>query len=987
MIFQFGIGRGNGWPLELPAVAVLGFCAWAVLGSAASGLAQDFSLVPGTVIDHLPKSSGEYVGSPSIVILPNGDYIASHDRFGPSSSFTSSAVTQLFRSTDQGATWSPLSTLQGQGWSNLFVQGNDLYIMGVNKEYGRIVLRKSTNGGANWTNPTTASNGFLTSINGYHTAPMPIVEHDGRLWRAFEDTFNGGGWPRQFRSFVMSAPIGSNLLDASNWTFSNALVSDTSWVGGQLNGWLEGGVVVNPNDELVNMLRVDNLPLAATVTVDEANHSVAFDPSDGFIDFPGGATKFSVRYDPQSDKYWTLSNPVLPQYQGSPPGSTRNALALMSSSDLRAWNIESVLLYHPDTAKHGFQYVDWQFDGNDLIAASRTAFDDGLGGANNYHDANLLTFHRVDDFRTLSPSQALVADTNNDRILRYQANSSGEWVPLGSFVTSNAPGQPLDAPMGLVQDANGFVFVGEQKDGGRILRFDAGGNFIDVVATEGIEFHGRPEALAMGPNGKLLLSAAFGSNSDRILQIDTKNHSVTTLVDTTFVGGSLNNPRGIAVDDTGNLYVANREGDAVLKFDGTSGAFLGNLWNIDNPQDLAWDATQSRLITSALSSTDLFAVDTNGVATKLYDPSDIGAVLGLSVIDGEVFWTDYTNGTVSRLVGVDQRETVASGLSGPGHLIGVTAPKERTWRLDATGVWQDPNNWQSYWGIANSAEEIAVLGPGLSAPRTIVLDSDESVGGVRFLGNHAIAVAGVGRLSLAGGPLQVFAGDHQFQVEVQLVAEVIADIAGGASLAFNNRLLLSGNDLHKIGQGELNINGEVVADGGAIILEEGSINGNGILTGSLVDIGGTVSPGHSPGRLTIQGDFTEGERGDLHIELAGTNSSQYDQLIVGGQFEAKGSLSVVLLAGFTPSQGDVFDIVSYGSLQSVFARVELPELEHGLAWRLSKHIRPGTLRLSVVSVPEPNTLLLCLVQIALGWRGFRSQRPDCNLPQLQRLGD
>ena len=41
----------------------------------------------------------------------------------------------------------------------------------------------------------------------------------------------------------------------------------------------------------------------------------------------------------------------------------------------------AIVLQHPDRARHAFQYVDWQFDGADLIVASRTAFDDGLGGA------------------------------------------------------------------------------------------------------------------------------------------------------------------------------------------------------------------------------------------------------------------------------------------------------------------------------------------------------------------------------------------------------------------------------------------------------------------------------------------------------------------------------------------------------------------------------------------------------------------------------
>ena len=56
-------------------------------------------------------------------------------------------------------------------------------------------------------------------------------------------------------------------------------------------------------------------------------------------------------------------------------------------------------MYHPDIRAHGFQYVDWLFDGEDIVAACRTAFHDGQGGARNNHDANFLTFHRFTGFR------------------------------------------------------------------------------------------------------------------------------------------------------------------------------------------------------------------------------------------------------------------------------------------------------------------------------------------------------------------------------------------------------------------------------------------------------------------------------------------------------------------------------------------------------------------------------------------------------------
>ena len=75
--------------------------------------------------------------------------------------------------------------------------------------------------------------------------------------------------------------------------------------------------------------------------------------------------------------------------------ANRNLLALTSSEDLRRWQVEDTILHHPDPQNHAFQYVDWLFDGPDLIAVSRTAW----GNAHNFHDANYFTFHRIADFR------------------------------------------------------------------------------------------------------------------------------------------------------------------------------------------------------------------------------------------------------------------------------------------------------------------------------------------------------------------------------------------------------------------------------------------------------------------------------------------------------------------------------------------------------------------------------------------------------------
>ncbi|HUE74354.1 MAG TPA: hypothetical protein VMP01_25960, partial [Pirellulaceae bacterium] len=155
--------------------------------------------------------------------------------------------------------------------------------------------------------------------------------------------------------------------------------------------------------KIVNILRADSRnpeEKAAVIAVSDDGTQQSFDPAAGFVPFPGGAKKFSIRFDPQSKRYWTLCNWVPPEQRNDRPAQTRNTLALFSSADLKSWELARVILNHEDRIHHGFQYVDWLLDGDDLIAVVRTAFDEPDGTqAHNQHDANYLTFHRIEKFR------------------------------------------------------------------------------------------------------------------------------------------------------------------------------------------------------------------------------------------------------------------------------------------------------------------------------------------------------------------------------------------------------------------------------------------------------------------------------------------------------------------------------------------------------------------------------------------------------------
>lgn len=355
-------------------------------------------IVPGTVIAHVDSDANNYIGSPSIVKLPDGAYLASHDIFGRGDNPLKNH-TQIYKSNNKGKSWNKIAQVKDQFWSNLFYHKNTLYLFGTTKQYGSCIIRKSVDGGYSWTAPSDSKNGLLLSDGEYHTAPMPMLIYDGKIWRAMEDRNPPEKWGVNFRSFIISADIDSDLLRADSWTSTNRVRYDQSWPG---NAWLEGNVVKHPEGHLVCILRNNYRPeggRACMIHLSDDGTKLSFDPDRDFIDFPGGCKKFTIRYDEVSGKYWSLSNYIPDKFKGGNPERTRNTLALISSEDLKNWIVNRIILQHPDIAKVGFQYADWSIEGNDIIAVSRTAFRDDIGDADNCHNANYLTFHRIKKFR------------------------------------------------------------------------------------------------------------------------------------------------------------------------------------------------------------------------------------------------------------------------------------------------------------------------------------------------------------------------------------------------------------------------------------------------------------------------------------------------------------------------------------------------------------------------------------------------------------
>ena len=356
----------------------------------------------GTIINYLHPDdeayafSGRYLCSPSLVRHPDGYLLASMDLYA---GMHPQNLTLIFRSDDEGETWHYVSELFPCFWGKMFIYDGALYMTGVSTEYGDLLIGRSDDGGVTFTEPSVLLRGGngKNGEAGVHKNPQPVVEFAGRLWMSWE----WGAWKRGYHAAsVASAPLGSDLLDAENWSFADPLKYDPAWPGvprGESAGNIEGMLTV-VNGELHNIMRysMDKLErtwgLAIDYRVNTADPEAPLEYV-GCIEYPCNNSKFAIVYDEVSRLYWSIGSRIY----DSEKIRARDLLSLMVSENCRDWRVawDEIDMRGIDHTKIGFQYVSMEIDGDDLIYQCRTAMND----AHNYHDSNYATFHRIRNFR------------------------------------------------------------------------------------------------------------------------------------------------------------------------------------------------------------------------------------------------------------------------------------------------------------------------------------------------------------------------------------------------------------------------------------------------------------------------------------------------------------------------------------------------------------------------------------------------------------
>jgi DNA-binding beta-propeller fold protein YncE len=276
-----------------------------------------------------------------------------------------------------------------------------------------------------------------------------------------------------------------------------------------------------------------------------------------------------------------------------------------------------------------------------------------------------------------------VADTYNYRIV--QLNSSGTY--LSDFGSQGNGGGKFQFLVGVAVDANGNVYATDDSGntGVDIQKFDASGNYV-----KDFTYQAPPEAdphslcqafgIARDKNGNVYVANNGRGTINKYSPSGTLLGTIGTQWDGNGqpLGGELMQPAGIAVDDAGNVYVADfyaglQKFDASGNFVASVGSFGAYAQTPSFPLAVALDVSGNIYVSvtdGQQPSTTIQKFSSNGTYLSQFGSAGTGdgqigpAAYGIAVdSSGNIYVLDSSNARVQKF---DASGTYLSQFGSPG---------------------------------------------------------------------------------------------------------------------------------------------------------------------------------------------------------------------------------------------------------------------------------------------------------------------------------
>lgn len=299
--------------------------------------------------------------------------------------------------------------------------------------------------------------------------------------------------------------------------------------------------------------------------------------------------------------------------------------------------------------------------------------------------------------------------------------------------------------------------------------------------------------------------------------------------------------------------------------------------------------------------------------------------------------------------------------------------------LNLTGSTIDVDNFRIGQAVGSNGSFTLASGKNLTAAYETIGNAGTGTGTgtgsfTQAGGTHTVAykltVGASGQMNLSGGNMT--AGNVTSAGALNLSGGTLTgDISTSGNMNVSNTVTHTGNLTQTAGV--TTVNGSL--NTGTLTLQGGVLKGSGSINGTVLNSAGTLSAGNSPGRLTINGDYTQSAAATFDAEVGGLIAgSQHDVLNVSGNAYLDGTLNVSLVdlgSGlFASHAGDYFDILGaehlYGSFgRLTFAALDDPALSWHVDYLTDAYGTTDVVRLSVQAVPEADTWAMLLAGLGL----------------------
>jgi hypothetical protein len=371
----------------------------------AKPLAQEY-----TIATKVPEK-GFFVHDPAMTVLPNGKFVVASPIWRrPARPSERNKYIAVSVSEDKGRTWTKVCE---KPWAEaaLYVIEKRLYMFTQLATWEGVWVTASDDDGKTWLDPVEVIKG--APGRQHWNLQVNIVIKDGWLYWGNGKAYQAMG--------AVACNLRKGILNPDAWRASEVVempipveVTSGQFKDGSTMRCLEGNVVVVGGNLLViaraviNRYGTANMAAVFDLKNEDDKLNLTFRQ---LYPLPGGQCKFYILWDEPSQMFWMASNyPTNSQdlihaarrfpnaYQTGARSLREDRRIMMLSYSLDSLNwFTAGCIAMAEKMNQSFMYPSMVIDGDDIAVLSRTGRDSG-----DYHDADLATFHRVRNFRSLA---------------------------------------------------------------------------------------------------------------------------------------------------------------------------------------------------------------------------------------------------------------------------------------------------------------------------------------------------------------------------------------------------------------------------------------------------------------------------------------------------------------------------------------------------------------------------------------------------------